>query len=185
MVEGFSISDDLALSIDGSPGIFGPVDVIIPAAAFVIVNGNAEATVPFSDGEVHVSFPETGTGSFQINVDASRLNDCTTGVMEATLMLSLGAGENSLTLTRETDSKFRGDDSDGDGFSDAEELAAGSNPDDATSVPLGGEPGPALPQGATPVPALPLWAFALLAAALAGVGIALRRRSESPRSFPR
>ena len=174
-MEGFSIADDLILSIGGSPDIFGPVEVTIPAAAFVIADGKAEATVPFGEGEVHVSFSESGTGSFQINVDASGLNDCSTGVAEATLTLSLGGGESSLTLARGTDSKFRGDDSDGDGYSDAEELSAGSNPNDAGSMPGGGA-------AVTAVPALSTWGMALLVALVAGATIWMVQRQRATRA---
>ena len=143
LAEGFSIEEDLAVSISGTPPIFGPVDVTIPADAFVIgEDGWAEATVPIDGGDLDVSLPESGMGSFQINVDAFALNQCPPDVDEADLTLTLGGATDSLTLLRESDSKFRGradPDSDGDGYSDSAELLMGSDPEDAASMPVDGD----------------------------------------------
>ncbi len=63
-------------------------------------------------------------------------------------------------------------DSDGDGFDDGDEVAAGSDPSDPSSVPTG-----------SPVPALPLGAAIMLAALLLLAGrSALRRREVKVRS---
>lgn len=105
-VEHFSPSRDLTVSISGDPAIFGPVDVTIPSSAFVVQNGKAEATVPLPEGQVHVSFPESGIGSFQINVDAFGLNACPDNFDPADLILRLDGAEESITLKRKTDSKF-------------------------------------------------------------------------------
>ncbi len=48
-----------------------------------------------------------GRRTLQITVDASDLNDCSTGVDEADLILRLNGVEQSITLQRAGDSKFR------------------------------------------------------------------------------
>ena len=58
-------------------------------------------------------------------------------------------------------------DSDGDGFEDAFEVNAGSDPNDAQSTPI------------VPVPTLSVWGFALLAALLITTTLVRTRRSAS------
>ncbi len=107
VVDGFSSSQDRMVTIDGDPPIFGPVDVIIFADEFEFEDGEATATVPIPGGEVQVSFPETGSGSFQINVDAVGLNECPENDDPADLILVLNGTEDRITVERATDSKFR------------------------------------------------------------------------------
>ena len=99
-VEGFDPSTDLTVEIDGDPPIFGPVTVTIPAGT--------KGAVAMPGGKLKAAFPNTGTGEFQITVDAIGLNDCSTGDDGADLILRLNGVEESITLQRAGDSKFRG-----------------------------------------------------------------------------
>jgi len=83
-------------------------------------------------------------------------------------------------------------DDDGDGLSDAQEVAFGTNPlladtdgdgfDDGTEVAAGTDPldSESFPQGATPVPSLPLAGRALLAGLLAAAALRALRRARPP-----
>ncbi len=71
------------------------------------IPAGTKGPVAIPGGQVKAAFPNTGTGDFQINVDAYRLNDCSTGVDEADLILRLNGVERTITLQRAGDSKFR------------------------------------------------------------------------------
>ena len=98
-MEGFDPSTDLTMEIEAAPPIFGLVTVTIPAGT--------TGPVAIPGGKLKVAFPTSGTGEFQINVDAIGLNDCSTGVDEAVLIVRLNGVEQTITLQRAGDSKFR------------------------------------------------------------------------------
>ena len=80
------------------PAIFGPVTVTIPSGS--------RGPVEIPGGKLKAAFPDGGTGEFQMNVDAIDLNECTGDETGVVLVIRLNGVEDTITLERETDSKF-------------------------------------------------------------------------------
>ena len=99
-VENLDPSADLILEIGSGPaGTFGPF------GPFMIAAGT-RGPLEVDGGRVKVGLPKDGTGSFHINVDVNGLNDCGGDETEAELALSLNDAADTITVERNTDSKF-------------------------------------------------------------------------------
>jgi hypothetical protein len=128
-----------------------------PGTTLVALDSPATATPSTAGRNEPVTFSAQASGGTKTLTYSWTFGDGATGSGATTTHAYAAAGTYSVSLTI-TDgltgvasgttvtvvepTAGQGNDSDGDGFSDAEEIAAGTNPNDASSTPFGGLPAP-------------------------------------------